>query len=152
MAREFLTIGGFATSKEIKKRHYETLEEREAREESLMEEAARPTGFDILMENKEKGLAAMRKLFKEEPALSRGQLALRLHISMRTVYRYMRIIREGQGIKTTAVDTLVAEKEKRKVKLIKLMKEHPEYPRSQLAVELGISRKTLYSYLDELGL
>lgn len=149
----FLTIGGYAGSRKLpKKQHYLTLEERQAHEEAVMEEAAKPTGFDILLENKEKGLESMRKLFKAEPSLTRTQLSMRLNLSMRTVYRYLRILREGRNEKFTAVDVAISEKIGRKQQLIKLMKEHPEYSRTQLAEELEVSRKTLYDYLAELGL
>ena len=128
-----------------------TREEQLSRQERLMREAAEPTGFDVLMENKEKGLASMRKLLKDEPSLTRKQLSARLGLSMRTVYRYLRLIREGKNVKTTTVDFLVIAKAKRMTKLVGLMKEHPEYTRVQLAEKIGVSRKTLYSYLAEIS-
>lgn len=134
----------------VRKETVTTREQQESREERLMREAAEPTGYDILLADKEKGLKAMRKLFKDEPNLTRKQLSARLGLSMRTVYRYMRIIREGKNIRTTVVDDLVAEKARRVAKMRRMMKDHPEYTRTQIAEKIGVSRKTLYSYLGEV--
>ena len=136
----------------MKQRVFRTVEERLAHEEAVMREAAEPTGFDVLMENKEKGLVRMRKLLRDEPSLSRKQLASKLDISLRTMYRYFRIIRKEQKVKTTGVDILVVEKEKRKKGLSKLLSKNPSASVTWLAQKLGISRKTLYSYLKELGI
>lgn len=136
----------------MKLRRFRIVEERLAHEEAVMREAAEPTGFDVLMENKEKGLVRMRKLLRDEPSLSRKQLASRLGISLRTMYRYFRIIRKEQKIRKTGVDILVVEKEKRKKRLSTLMLKRPSVSVTWLAQELGVSRKTLYSYLEELKL
>lgn len=136
----------------MKSRVFRTIEERLAHEDAVMREAAEPTGFDILMENKEKGLVRMRKLLRSEPSLSRKQLASRLGISLRTMYRYFRIIRKEQKVQTTGVDILVVEKTNRVAKLVRLLNSNPSVSVTWLAQELGVSRKTLYSYLKELGL
>ena len=133
------------------KETFESESERERRREAIIAEAARPTGFDVLMAEKKKNMTRLRKLLKEDPSLSRSEIAGKLGLSMRTVYRYLGEIRKHDPNATTEVDAAVLAKRRRIERLRVLLKKDPTTSVTFLASLLGVSRRTLYSYLDEIG-
>jgi len=133
---------------------YETREQAEERREQLILKAEREasTGYDILLENKKRYLNKLFDILKADPNLSRQQMADALKVSKRSVYRYLAELRRRykKGIVVTSADIQMREKQERLKHLKRLLRVHPEYSREKLCHEIGVSKKTLYKYFNEL--
>ena len=132
---------------------FETREEAERRREKLILGVEVPTGFDLLLEQKRRNLEEVEKLVVSHPTVTRKEIARKLHISLRTVTRYLVILRKKYKKKfvLNPEEKQIQEKKERIKHLKLVMKKHPEYSRTQLRKVIGVSAKTLISYLREIG-
>lgn len=111
-----------------------------------------PTGFDILVEGKKKGIAQVRDLVTANSDITRREISKATGFSMRTISRYLVEVRKifKKGIVKNQAEIQKEAKEVRIKKLRKLIYQHPDWNRDKLAAEVGIARRTLVKYLREM--
>ena len=126
------------------------LSEREKERKKRIEKEllGEPTGFDILVETKNKNIAAVCQLLRENPDITRSEICRKLKISMRSASRYLAevyVILRKEGFVSLAERQLL-EKGERVKEMEKIRKKTPNLPEKEIAKKLGISSKTLYGY------
>jgi predicted DNA-binding transcriptional regulator YafY len=124
-----------------------------SRQERIQRElAGELTGYDKLLEAKDANIKKLQQLLRENPNITRREVAEELGVSSRTVSRYNRVLKKIY--KDLYIKNPTEKQEKHKqaniTKLRKLVLTHPEYTRKQQAKVLGVSIRTFYKYLKEL--
>lgn len=110
------------------------------------------TGYDLLLEQKEANIDKLDSYLLDHPDATRKQISEATGISVRSISRYMTILKERYGkdaVKNVAEKQL-EDKKKRMGQLKELLAREPTLTRKKLAEKLGVSLRTLKSYLREL--
>jgi len=131
------------------------LSEREKITKERIEKELRgePTGFDILVETKNRNIAAVCQLMRKNPDITRSEICKKLKISMRSASRYLAevyVILREEGFIPLGERQLL-EKEERVKEMERIRKKFPNLPEKEIAKKLGISSKTLYGYKEKVG-
>lgn len=112
-----------------------------------------PTGFDVLVKQKQDNIWTLYYLIKENPNLTRREMAEKLDVSLRTVSRYLAMVRRlfRKGTFKSQSEKQQEERESRVKRMKQLLSRTPGISASVLAQKLGVSKVTLYQYLKEIG-
>ena len=109
-------------------------------------------GYEKLLEQKEVNIDKLDSYLIEHPEATRKQISEATGISVRSISRYMTILKERYG--EDAVKNVAEKQLENKIARMKQLKEllakEPTLTRQKLATKLGVSLRTLKSYLREL--
>lgn len=111
--------------------------------------AGKKTKYEEMIDRKYERIEQIKKMLKENPDITRSELAKAIGVLPRTISRYLAEIRKKVEYKPKD-DKLHEEKINRLSRLKILIKDHPEYSRVKLAKVLGVSLRTLIGYFKEL--
>lgn len=121
-------------------------------EEIQRELTTEKNGFDILLEQKEANIDTLDAYLLNNPGATRKQISEATGMSIRSISRYMTILKARYSkdqIKNNS-EVQLEQKKVRVDKLKGLLKKDPTTPRKNLAKNVGVSLRTLKGYLKEL--
>jgi transcription initiation factor IIE alpha subunit len=125
---------------------------RPSKEEISRQLSMEKTGYDLLLEQKEANIDKLDSYLIDHPDATRKQISEATGISVRSISRYMTILKEryGKDVIKNVAEKQLEDKNKRMAQLKELLAKEPTLTRKKLAEKLGVSLRTLKSYLREL--